>query len=94
MQGSSNIVMSSEIGSTPAEIAGAIGDFRTRMMRIAAAVANRIGRIPLPMLRIRIVPTSPVSSGVSTNIPGALAQVPCGRLMTSWARAPSSGKRM
>lgn len=75
-------------------MAGAIGDFKTRMMSIAAAVASRIGTIPPPIFRTRIVPTNPVRSGVRTSIPGVLAQVPCGRLMTSWVRAPSPGERM
>src|ERR1700747_3861526 len=80
-------------GSSPAEIAGATGERKASTTAIAPATVSRTDRYPYGRLRVKTVPTTPVSTGVTASSSGALAQVPRGRVITSCESAPSSGHK-
>src|ERR1700739_1429610 len=62
-------------GSSPAEIAGALGGRNARTTAIAPATVSRTERYPYGRLRVKTIPTTPVSIGVTASSSGALAQV-------------------
>src|SRR6185437_13906133 len=80
-------------GSRPEEIAGATGERNASIIAIAPATVSRTDRYPYGRLRVKTIPTTPVSAGVIASSTGALAQVPRGRVITSCESAPSSGNK-
>src|SRR6516225_11740925 len=80
-------------GKRPAEIAGAIGDFSARITATAPPTVRSTDRYPYGSARVKKTPIAPVITGVIASSTEALAQVPRGRVNTSWESAPSSGNK-
>src|SRR6516162_2983755 len=80
-------------GKRPAEMAGAIGDFSARITATAPPTVRSTDRYPYGSARVKKTPIAPVITGVIASSTGASAQVPRGRVNTSWESAPSSGNK-